>query len=188
MSTSPIRKTLVKLLFGAAGMFLFAVFVLPPLYDVFCDITGIGGKTAGRYQVTDAGVDTTRTVKVQFIATNNGAMPWDFAPKVHEVTVHPGESTEVAFYAKNRTSRDMVAQAIPNVTPFNAAEYFHKTECFCFNQQPLQAGMEANMPLVFIVDRDLPKSVRTITLSYTLFDVTGQSTNNSNKEPVALLN
>lgn len=191
MSTSPITKTLVKLLFGAVGMFVFAIFVLPPLYDVFCEVTGIGGKTAGPYQVTDAGVDTTRTIKVQFIATNNGAMPWEFTPKVHEVTVHPGESTEVAFYAKNRTARDMVAQAIPSVTPFNAAEYFHKTECFCFNQQPLQAGMETNMPLVFIVDRDLPKSVRTITLSYTLFDVTGRATNdtnNSNKEPLALLN
>jgi len=193
MSASPVRKTLVKSLFGVVGMFIFAVFIMPPLYDVFCEITGIGGKTGGRYQATDAGIDTTRTVKVQFIATNNGAMPWDFSPSVHEVIVHPGAPTEVAFYAKNRTGRDMVAQAIPSLTPFNAAEYFHKTECFCFNQQPLEAGKEADMPLVFIVDKDLPKSVKTITLSYTLFDVTGRTTkttasNNSNyKEPVALL-
>jgi len=88
----------------------------------------------------------------------------------------------------------MVAQAIPSLTPFSAAEYFHKTECFCFNQQPLEAGKEADMPLVFIVDRDLPKSVKTITLSYTLFDVTGRTTNatasskSNNKEPLALLN
>lgn len=186
MSASPVKKTLVKLLLSAAGMFLFAVFVMPPLYDVFCEVTGIGGKTAGPYQVTDAGVDTSRTVTVQFVATNNGAMPWDFSPKVHEVTVHPGEPTEVAFYAKNRTSRDMVAQAIPSLSPFNAAEYFHKTECFCFNQQPLEAGKEADMPLVFIVDRDLPNAVKTITLSYTLFDVTGRSIN-SNNEPLAQL-
>ena len=176
-------------------MFLFAVFIMPPLYDVFCEITGIGGKTGGPYQATDAGVDTTRTVTVQFIATNNGAMPWDFTPRVHEVTVHPGEPTEIAYYAKNRTARDMVAQAIPSLTPFSAVEYFHKTECFCFNQQPLDAGKETNMPLVFIVDRDLPKSVKTITLSYTLFDVTGRTTeettessNSIDKEPLALLN
>lgn len=194
MSASPVRKTLVKSLFGVVGMFIFAVFIMPPLYDVFCEITGIGGKTGDRYQVTDAGVDTSRTVKVQFIATNNGAMPWEFSPRVHEVTVHPGAPTEVAFYAKNRTARDMVAQAIPSLTPFNAAEYFHKTECFCFNQQPLEAGKEADMPLVFIVDKDLPKSVKTITLSYTLFDVTGRmkkttdSSNSNYKEPFALLN
>ncbi|PCJ92502.1 MAG: cytochrome c oxidase assembly protein [Porticoccaceae bacterium] len=172
MSTNPVRKTLVKLLVGVVGMFVFAVFVMPPLYDVFCDITGIGGKTGGPYQVSESGVDLSRSVKVQFIATNNGAMPWEFTPKVYEVRVHPGEATKVEFYAKNRTSRDMVAQAIPNVTPFNAAEYFHKTECFCFNQQPLEAGAEADLPLVFIVDRDLPKAIKTITLSYTLFDVT----------------
>jgi len=124
MPTNPVRKTLVKLLAGAAGMFLFAIFLMPPLYDVFCDITGIGGKTGGPYQVSESGVDMSRTVKVQFVATNNGAMPWEFTPKVFEVTVHPGEPTEAAFFAKNRTSRDMVAQAIPNVTPFNAAEYF----------------------------------------------------------------
>jgi cytochrome c oxidase assembly protein subunit 11 len=192
MSASPVRTTIVKLLFGAAGMFLFAVFVMPPLYDLFCEVTGIGGKTAGPYQVTEAGVDTTRTVKVQFIATNNGAMPWDFSPKVHEVVVHPGAPTEVAFYAKNRTARDMVAQAIPSLTPFNATEYFHKTECFCFNQQPLEAGKETDMPLVFIVDKDLPRSVKTITLSYTLFDVTGRTTDTTDssnyKEPFALLN
>lgn len=194
MSVSPVRKTLVKLLVTAAGMFVFAVFLMPPLYDVFCEVTGIGGKTAGPYEVTDAGVDTSRTVKVQFIATNNGAMPWDFAPKVYEVNVHPGAPTKVAFYARNRTARDMVAQAIPSLAPFNAAEYFHKTECFCFNQQPLEAGKEADMPLVFIVDRDLPKAIKTITLSYTLFDVTGRTTESTtsstrkNDEPIALLN
>ena len=168
-------KLLVKLLSGAVCMFLFALFVMPPLYNMFCEITGIGGKTGGPYVASEAGVDTSRQVKVQFVATNNGAMPWQFSPKVFEVSVHPGEPTEVAFYAKNSTHRNMVAQAILNVTPFNAAEYFHKTECFCFNQQPLKAGEDAELPLVFIVDRDLPKAITTITLSYTLFDITNHS-------------
>ena len=154
MSANPVQKTMVKLLFGVVGMFVFAVFVMPPLYDVFCEVTGIGGKTGGRYEVVEAGVDESRTVKVQFIATNNGEMSWDFAPITHELEVHPGEATEVKFFAKNRTSRDMVAQAVPSVSPFSAAGFFHKTECFCFNQQPLEAGKEAELPLVFIVDRD----------------------------------
>ena len=172
MSTNPVQKTLVKLVLSAVGMFVFAVFVMPPLYDVFCEVTGIGGKTSGPYTVVEAGVDDTRTVKVQFVATNNGAMPWDFRPVIHEIKVHPGEATEVKFFARNRTGKDMVAQAIPSVTPFSATGFFHKTECFCFNRQPLQAGTEAELPLVFIVDRDLPRAVNTITLSYTLFDIT----------------
>ena len=172
MPINATQKITLKLVVAAVGMFVFAVFLMPPLYDVFCEITGIGGKTKGQYEGAVTAVDAEREVKVQFVATNNGAMPWDFAPVEYQVRVHPGEKTAVEFYARNPTSRDMVAQAIPNITPNNAAEFFHKTECFCFNKQPLKAGEETKMGLVFIVDPELPASVTTITLSYTLFDVT----------------
>jgi cytochrome c oxidase assembly protein subunit 11 len=176
MAMSPTKSLVAKLVGGAVAMFLFAIFVLPPIYDVFCEITGLGGKTGGEYVVEDAGVDTSRSIRVQFVATNNGAMPWEFKPVVTEVTVNPGEAVPTRFWARNSTGRNMVAQAIPSISPANAAKYFHKTECFCFNQQPLDAGEEAELPLVFIVDRDLPSSVTTITLSYTLFDVTDRVT------------
>ena len=169
---TPVRGVIAKLLLAVVGMFVFAVFVMPPLYNVFCDITGLGGKTGGRYEVTEAAPDTSRTVTVQFDATNNADMPWEFRPETFSVQVHPGEQVEVAFYARNTTEANMVAQAIPSVAPNNAAAYFHKTECFCFNNQPLEAGAEADLPLVFVVDQDLPRAVKTITLSYTLFDIT----------------
>lgn len=175
MTMSPIRKTYIKSIGGAIVMFAFAIFVMPPLYDLFCEVTGIGGKTGGRYEADIAGVDESRTVRVQFVATNNAEMSWDFQPTVFEVKVHPGQPTPVTFYAKNTTDMDMVAQAIPNVVPNNAAQYFHKTECFCFNSQPLKAGEDAELPLVFIIDKDLPRTVNTITLSYTLFDVTDRA-------------
>jgi cytochrome c oxidase assembly protein subunit 11 len=88
------------------------------------------------------------------------------------VVVHPGEQKEIVFYAKNLTGMDMVGQAIPNVLPNNAADYFLKTECFCFNNQPLAAGDDAELAVVFIIDPDLPASVNTVTLSYTIFDIT----------------
>jgi cytochrome c oxidase assembly protein subunit 11 len=183
MAMTSAGKVLVKSLVGAIAMFAFAIFVMPPLYDVFCEITGIGGKTAGPYVAQSAGVDESRTVKVQFVTTNNADMNWDFAPEQFEVKVHPGQPTPVKFLARNVTDRDMVAQAIPSVAPSNAARYFQKTECFCFNRQPLAAGESAELPVVFIVDRDLPRSVNTITLSYTLFDVT-----ESAEEAVAAVN
>lgn len=199
MSAKPVRKTTLKLLVTVVAMFGFAMFVMPPLYDVFCEIVGIGGKTEGPYRYADKQpdgrqvVDTNRQVKVQFVATNNGSMPWQFSPVDYQVRVNPGASTSVEFYAKNPTSRDMIAQAVPNITPANAAKYFHKTECFCFNRQPLKAGEEANLGLVFIVDPDLPAGVNTITLSYTLFDVTdrnndeGEIIDESETDTVALL-
>jgi len=172
MPINATQKITLKLVVAAIGMFVFAVFLMPPLYDVFCELTGIGGKTKGQYEGATVAVDAEREIKIQFVATNNGAMPWEFSPLEYQVRVHPGEKAAVEFYAKNPTSRDMVAQAVPNITPNNAAEFFHKTECFCFNKQVLKAGEEANMGLVFIVDPELPATVTTITLSYTLFDVT----------------
>src|SRR5680860_1363508 len=125
---------------SAVGMFAFG-FALVPLYDVFCDITGINGKTSGRYVSTErTAADMTRTIKVQFLAQNGPDMPWVFRPVARSVEVHPGEATTVTFYAENPTDRDMVAQAVPSLSPSEGTLYFHKTECFCFNQQPLAAG------------------------------------------------
>ncbi len=170
----------VKLGVTVVGMFVFAIFIMPPLYTLFCDITGLNGKTGGKYNieaqkgVDSFGVDTTREIKVQFIATNNETMPWEFKPIDKTVIVHPGEATVIKYYAHNPTDRAMIGQAVPSVVPYKAANYFHKTECFCFNSQPLQAGESAELGLSFIVDIDIPKYVKTITLSYTLFDITGE--------------
>ena len=92
-----------------------------------------------------------------------------------KVVVHPGEPTEITYFAHNTTSEDMVSQAIPSLVPNNMADYFHKTECFCFDNQPLAAGEQAELKLVFIVDPDLPASVNSMTLSYTLFDITDRT-------------
>lgn len=155
---------------GVFGMFAFG-FALVPLYNVFCDITGINGKTGGRYEgAVSAEADMSRTVKVQFIAQNGPHMPWTFRPAQTSVEVHPGESTHVTFVAKNNTGAGMTAQAVPSLAPSEGVLFFHKTECFCFNQQTLAAGESIDMPLVFIVDRDLPEEIHTLTLSYTLYD------------------
>ncbi len=169
---NPTAALSTKLGVGAVGMFVFAIWIMPPLYDAFCEITGLNGKTGGRYEATASGVDTSRTIKVQFVSTNNEGMPWEFKPSVHSVTVHPGEQKRIDYLARNPTERDMIGQAIPSLVPFKATSYFHKTECFCFEQQPLAGGESAELPMFFIVDRDIPKHINTITLSYTLFDVT----------------
>lgn len=167
-----VIKTTGKLLVLSVSMFAFAMWVMPPLYNALCEVLGINGKTGGRYQVVDSAIDTDRLVKVQFVAQNNELMPWEFAPNTSQVEVHPGEPAQVTFYAKNTQGYDMVSQAIPSIVPSRAAEYFHKTECFCFNQQPLAAGEDADLGLQFIVDRDLPADIHVITLSYTIFDIT----------------
>lgn len=172
LPTDPVKRLSVKLAVTSFGFLLFALFVMPPLYDAFCEITGLNGKTGDKYEAVDAVVDTSREIKVQFVATNNAGMPWQFGPEVKTVTVHPGEQTRINYRVKNTTGNDMIGQAIPSLTPYKASSYFHKTECFCFNQQALLAGTEAELPMYFIIDQDLPEHIKTVTLSYTLFDVT----------------
>jgi len=172
-SNSTNSQVIKKLLLIVFGMFGFG-FALVPLYDVFCDITGLNGKTNGTaVSYTADGVDTSRTVTVQFITRMAKGIPWQFEPVVNEVDVHPGEVKFVNFYAKNESMRDIVGQAVPSVSPGMAASYFQKIECFCFTQQPLKANEDVEMGLQFYVDVDLPLEITTLTLSYTLYDITG---------------
>jgi cytochrome c oxidase assembly protein subunit 11 len=166
-------RTILRLVLGGAAMFGFA-FALVPLYDVICEVTGLNGKTGGRYEARPAQLeaDASREVAVRFVTNVNQGMAWDFGARMGGMTVHPGGVNEAIFYARNPTDRVMVAQTIPSVAPGRAASYFHKTECFCFDQQVLQPGEAVEMPMRFIVDRDLPDSIATISLSYTMFDVT----------------
>ncbi len=170
-----IRTTIFKLSGLVVAMFVFAVWVMPPLYDLFCDIAGLNGKTKGRSEAVAAVVDTSRSVRVQFVAVNNETMPWDFAPETFSMDVHPGEAVVTHFLAENPTANIMVGQAVPSMVPSNATDYFHKTECFCFNKQVLGPGESAELGLRFIVDQAIPRGVSTITLTYSLFDVTDMS-------------
>ena len=166
------RKHLALLLVMCVGMFGFA-FALVPLYDVFCELTGLNGRTTSRVvyakQVTPS---TERQVTVQFLSQVGKGMPWEFRPTETKLRVRPGEMTTTMFYARNRASSDVTGQAVPSVTPGLAALHLHKTECFCFTQQTLAGGEEVEMPVTFYVDEDLPTDINTLSLSYTLFRVT----------------
>lgn len=178
---NPNSALVTKLLLIVVGMFGFG-FALVPLYDVFCDITGINGKTSETAAVYyDGQVDKSRTITVEFITRTHTGMPWEFRAQTQSVKVHPGELNMVEFYVRNPAVKAMVAQAIPSVTPGQAALYLNKTECFCFNSQPLAAGAESLMPMRFYVDPQLPEDIHFFTVQYTLFDVTG---NGADDKPI----
>jgi len=167
------RTTTWKLLLIVVGMFGFG-FLLVPIYDVLCKVTGLGGRTGGLYVYDPAKVqpDDSRSIKVSFVTNTNDGMTWAFRAEQGAMHVHPGELNEAKFYVRNTSDHTMVAQAVPSLAPGNAAEFFHKTECFCFNRQVLEPGQELEMPMRFFLSPDLPRSVESIQLSYTLFDVT----------------
>jgi len=181
MNLSTPKGLMVLVLF----MFAFG-FMLVPLYDVICEVTGLNGKTAGQYegQLSTDSDEQSRQVTMQFVVNKNANLPWDFAPKQKQMTFLTGEKMQTTFGVTNTYNHAVVAQAVPSVAPAEAAEYLHKIECFCFEQQPLEPGEHKDMPLIFFVDPELPKEITKLTLSYTLFDVTNSATPTSDPHKV----
>ena len=172
-----MRHSALKLAIIPLLMFGFG-FALVPLYDVFCDITGLNGKT-GRIQAAEidaSQVDTSRTIEVRFLANTNTGLPWSFEPLVKKMEVHPGQVYEAVFRVRSASDSKTLGQAVPSVSPGLASLHFNKTECFCFTQQELQARETRDMPLRFIVGTGISEDIEEITLSYTFFSLDqGQS-------------
>ncbi|NNF51736.1 MAG: cytochrome c oxidase assembly protein [Gammaproteobacteria bacterium] len=160
-----------KLLVMAAAMFGFG-FLLVPIYDVFCEITGLNGKTGNTAQVVAEAPNLDRLITVEFTGTVNQGGPWEFRPAEARMQVHPGKLYATTFFARNTGDSQVAGQAVPSVTPGQAAAYFRKTECFCFTRQDFAGGEAKDMPLRFMLDPDLPAHVETVTLSYTMFATT----------------
>ncbi len=159
-----------KMLLLAVGMFGFG-YLMVPLYDIICEVTGLNGKT-GRVSIAEAAQTTVaedRKITVEFVASINQGGNWEFAPTVKQMVVKPGEMYQTSYFAKNLSNKHVVAQATPSVTPFAAARYFNKTECFCFTRQDFVPQGSRDMPLTFIIDPDIPINVDRVTLSYTFF-------------------
>lgn len=172
--TNNTKRTALSL--GGIALFMFGfAFALVPLYDVLCDITGINGKTNNVTANESSQIDYSRKVTVEFIAYINPDLKWDFLPEKKRISVYPGQTHTFSYLAKNLTSEDLVAQAVPSVSPGLAAQYLKKTECFCFNRQSLRAGGEAKLPLVFYVDPEIPKDINILTLAYTIFPAKPES-------------
>lgn len=169
-----------KLAVITVGMFVFG-YALVPLYKSICEMTGINILAMGDRNIPGATssapantqVDTSRLITVEFDANSRG--PWEFKPAQRSVQVHPGEMATVMYEFKNVQNRTIAAQAIPSYAPQQAGAHFNKLECFCFNQYTLLPGEKKSWPVVFVIDPKLSKDVKTITLSYTFFEVGGKT-------------
>lgn len=161
-------KLVRRLVLVAVGMFGFG-FAMWPLYGVFCELTGLGGRGV-KVAENAAGVQKSdREVRIRFDATVNSALPWHFEARDKSATVTLGEMTEALYLAMNPNDEPMVGRAIYNVTPPEASLYFVKTECFCFTEQVLQANESREMPVYYFIQPDLPEHIKEMTLSYTFF-------------------
>lgn len=165
------RKTVRKTIVVVISMFAFGYLVLPQLYTLICDAFGLNGQAeqVDKIAAGSVKVDKSRLITVRFSSIINSRLPWGFEPEIKQIKLHPGELKRANYLVKNLSGSDIVGQAIYSVTPVEAARYFKKTECFCFKQQKLKSGESKTMPVVFLLEPDLPKNISTVTLSYTFF-------------------
>ena len=171
------RQIMLKLLIAAVMMFGFG-YALVPMYQALCKVTGInvltskndyGVRAISPNRVGNTQVDYSRKVTIEFDSNSRG--PFTFKPVKNFLEVHPGEMTEIVYEVTNNLGRTVEAQAIPSYAPKSATEFFTKLECFCFQQQTLAPYEMKKMPVVFVIDAGLPDDVKTITLSYTFFEL-----------------
>lgn len=167
------RSLVLRLAALAMAMFGFG-FLLVPLYDLFCQITGIGGRTSDVAAAAPLQSDVTRRVAVEFATAVNEYAPWEFRPLTATMDVEPGKLYEARFLARNISKRQLVGQAIPSVAPGQGAKYLKKTDCFCFRSQEFGPEESRDLVVQFYIDPALPEHVDRLTLSYTMFIQTQQ--------------
>ncbi len=162
------RSLTLRLAALAAAMFGFG-FLLVPFYDLLCEITGIGGRTAETAAPMPAAADENRLVTIEFVAGVNEYAPWEFRPAVGKLEAQPGKLYMAKFIARNLTDRALTGQAIPSVAPGQGAKYLKKTDCFCFRSQDFAPAESRELIVQFYLDPALPEYVDRLTLSYTMF-------------------
>lgn len=187
------RSLVLRLLVVVAAAFAFG-FALVPLYDVLCNVTGLNGKTKpgsvgiGGIQSLQSlpapasRIDLSRVITVEFTGTVMPGLPWEMRPLTNSLDLHPGEMHQAKFLVRNRSDQTIVGQAVPSVSPGQAAQHFEKLDCFCFSQQTLAPGETKELPLTFIVKREIDDQIRTVTLSYAFFNVADLKTASKERE------
>jgi cytochrome c oxidase assembly protein subunit 11 len=185
------KFTAFSVIFIIIGMISLS-YAAVPLYDLFCRTTGFGGTpVAKKDNINNTNINSI-DIKVQFNSDVAGGLEWNFLPVERQIIVKTGSNTLAFYKAKNISDKEITGVASFNVTPLKVGKYFSKIECFCFEEQTLRAGEEVDMPVSFYIDPEIAndpntQEVKTITLSYTFFNIDENKKNigKTNKDTTA---
>ena len=175
MGNNKNKFTAFSVIFIIIGMISLS-YAAVPLYDLFCRTTGFGGTpVAKKDNINNTNINSV-DIKVQFNSDVAGGLEWNFLPVERQKIVKTGSNTLAFYKAKNISDKEITGVASFNVTPLKVGKYFSKIECFCFEEQTLRAGEEVEMPVSFYIDPEIAndpntQEVKTITLSYTFFNI-----------------
>ena len=148
-------------------------FAFVPIYNIFCQLTGLAGTPKIVLQDSNTSVSSQK-IQVRFDANVDKELPWKFIPLKKSITTHLGKEHQIVYSATNKSNTPISGMSTFNVTPLKAAKYFNKIECFCFQEQLLEPNESASFPVTFYLDPELgndelTKDVKAVTLSYTFY-------------------
>ncbi|GME97680.1 unnamed protein product [Ambrosiozyma monospora] len=175
------RKSALYYSISLTMVFFALAYASVPVYRLVCQKTGWGGTPqTDLAKITKdklVPVDTDKRIRISFTAETSRLLPWKFVPEQREVYVVPGESALAFYRAKNNSDKDITGMATYSVTPDHVAPYFNKIQCFCFEEQRLNAGEEIDMPLFFFIDPEFAndpamRNIDDVVLHYTFFRAT----------------
>ncbi|MFT6153411.1 MAG: cytochrome c oxidase assembly protein subunit 11 [Bermanella sp.] len=164
---SPWKLSLIPL-----AMFGFG-FALIPLYDIFCEVTGLNGKNftvmEGGLSQEEANADSMQTATLSFLADPNSRDVWAFTPEINSLELQAGKMITTYYELTNNQDQAVTIQAVPSVAPGRWAEYLVKIECFCFTSQVIEANSSVRLPLQVTLSAKAPEDVNHLTLSYRIY-------------------
>lgn len=163
---SPWTITIIPILMFGFG------FALVPLYDIFCDVTGINGKNYSVMSATDANAlneSSEKIVTLQLLADADSRDVWQFTPEKKRLDIQAGKMITTYYEITNKNDHPVTVQAVPSVAPGEWAEYLVKIECFCFNQQAIPPHTTIKLPLQVTLSAKAPEEVNHLSLSYRIY-------------------
>lgn len=180
MKVSPWKITLIPI-----SMFAFG-FALVPLYDVFCEVTGLNGKN---YSVqSDQPVTSneehieTMIVDLRLTSDPESRDHWQFQPEQKVIPIQSGKMIKTHYELTNPTDKEITVRAVPSIAPGHWAKYLVKIECFCFDEQPVPPNGTVELPLQVTLSANTPEEVNQLTLSYRIYLKDSEAPNNKNQQ------
>ena len=172
---SAIRATVRQSLWAVVAMVLFTL-ALIPLYQVFCDVTGLNGRSSGLSQAADSELLNSQPgvgaeYDIQFVTQTGTGLALEFKALESSQVIQPGGRKQVMFRFRNLSDQMLVAKAVPSVSPAAASRHLLKIECFCFQELEFAPFEQKDIPLIYFLSAAVPDDFRRLTLAYNLYQV-----------------
>ena len=115
------------------------------------------------------GNDTPGPISIKLITSVHKDLPFEFKTKKKRLKIFPGEITTINYFVKNLGEKKMTGIASFQVYPKELRDFMTKMNCFCYEEQMLNAGEEEKYALVLLIDPKVTKNIKEAIIQFVFF-------------------